>query len=126
MGRPARSISLAFDLLPALQPLGEKAGVLRKLLEALARGPEERGGIDLTECFIDGTFTVAKKGALKSERLSGAKVRSSWSLQRPRVFHSPCRAPKKSWEMLNTAQDFRMLCSQQTNTYRITTKLDSL
>ncbi len=37
-----------------------KAGVLRKILEELARDLEERGGIDLTECFIDGTFAVAK------------------------------------------------------------------
>jgi transposase len=67
-----------------------KQGVLRKILEALARDLEERGGIDLTECFIDGTFTVAKKGALKWERPSGAKVRSSWLLQTLLVFHSPC------------------------------------
>jgi transposase len=67
-----------------------KAGVLRKLLEALARDLEERGGIDLSECFIDGTFTVAKKGGSKSERPSGARVRSSWLLQTLMVFHSPC------------------------------------
>jgi transposase len=58
-----------------------KQGVLRKILEALARDLEERGGIDLTECFIDGTFTVAKKGAPKWEKPSGAKVQSSWLLQ---------------------------------------------
>ena len=58
-----------------------KAGVLRKLLEALAQDLEKRGGLDLSECFIDGTFTVAKKGGSKSERPSGARVRSSWLLQ---------------------------------------------
>ena len=67
-----------------------KAGVLRKILEALARDLEERSGIDLTKCFIDGTFTVAKKGAPKLERPSGTKVRSSWLLQTLLVFHSPC------------------------------------
>jgi transposase len=67
-----------------------KAGVLRTILEALARDLEERGGIDLSECFIDGTFTVAKKGGSKSERPSGARVRSSWLLQTLLVFHSPC------------------------------------
>jgi transposase len=67
-----------------------KAGVLRKLLEAVARDLEERGGIDLSECFIDGTFTVAKKGGSKLERPSGARVRSSWLLQTLLVFHSPC------------------------------------
>ena len=39
-----------------------KSGVFRKLLEALARDLEERGVIDLSEYFIDGSFTVAKKG----------------------------------------------------------------
>lgn len=66
------------------------AGVLRSVLEALARDLEERGGIDLSECFIDGSFSVAKKGAAKSEKPSGARVRSSWLLQTLLVFHSPC------------------------------------
>jgi transposase len=67
-----------------------KAGVLRNILEALARHLEEQGRIDLDECFIDGTFVVAKKGATKWERPSGAKVRSSWLLRTLMVFHSPC------------------------------------
>lgn len=67
-----------------------RAGVLRKILEALARDLEERGQIDLAECFIDGTFVVAKKGASKWEKPSGARVRSSWSLRTLQVFHSPC------------------------------------
>jgi hypothetical protein len=40
-----------------------KSGALRKVLEALARHLEERCKIDLSECFIDGTFKVAKKGS---------------------------------------------------------------
>lgn len=67
-----------------------KSGILRKILEALARDLEERGGINLSECFIDGTFVIAKKGAQKWERPSGAKVRSSWLLQTLLVFHSSC------------------------------------
>jgi len=67
-----------------------KEGVLRHILESLAKDLEERGGIDLSECFIDGTFTVAKKGGSKWERPSGARVRSSWLLQMLMVFHSPC------------------------------------
>jgi transposase len=67
-----------------------KAGVMRKLLETLARDLEERGPIDRAECFIDGTFVVAKKGAPTWERPSGAKVRSSWLWQTLLVFHSPC------------------------------------
>lgn len=67
-----------------------KAGVMRQMLEALARHLEEAGQIDLSECFIDGTFVVAKKGDLKWERPSGARVRSSWLLLTLMVFHSPC------------------------------------
>ena len=67
-----------------------RQGVLQAILEALARDLEERGKINLAECFIDGTFVVAKKGAAQWERPSGAKVRSSWLLQTLRVFHSPC------------------------------------
>src|SRR5689334_15406295 len=33
-----------------------------RLMRALARDLESRGGIDLEECFIDGSFTAAKKG----------------------------------------------------------------
>src|SRR6476660_3304105 len=67
-----------------------KAGVMRQILEALARHLEDVGHIDLSECFIDGTFVVAKKGEPKWERPSGARVRSSWLLQTLMVFHSPC------------------------------------
>ena len=67
-----------------------KDGRLRKILETLARHLEDKGLINLEECFIDGTFVVAKKGAQKSERPSGAKVRSSWLLLTLLVYLSPC------------------------------------
>ncbi|MFZ6774939.1 transposase [Undibacterium sp. SXout7W] len=67
-----------------------KDGVLRKILETLARHLEEVGQIDSSECFIDGTFVLAKKGAQKWERPSGARIRSSWLLQTLLVLHSPC------------------------------------
>jgi len=67
-----------------------KNGTLARLLEALAQDLEARGAIDLSECFIDGTFVVAKKGGLKWERPSGAKVQSSWQLRTLQVFQSPC------------------------------------
>ena len=37
-------------------------GVLGTVLKALAEDLEERGEIDLSECYIDGTFVAAKKG----------------------------------------------------------------
>jgi transposase len=66
-----------------------KDGRLERLLETLAEDLRTRGEFDLSECFIDSTFIVAKKGALKSERPSGAKVRSSWQWQTTLVFLSP-------------------------------------
>jgi transposase len=53
-----------------------KDGTLKKVLETLAADLHSRGGLDLSECFIDGTFIVAKKGASEWERPSGAKARS--------------------------------------------------
>jgi len=71
-------------------PYGHPIAGTPRSLEALARDLEARGKIDLAECFIDGTFVVAKKGAPKWERPSGAKVASSWLLRTLLVFHSPC------------------------------------
>jgi transposase len=64
-------------------------GTLRHILETLATDLKERGGLDLSECFIDGTFIVAKKGAQEWERPSGAKVASSWQWRMAQVFLSP-------------------------------------
>ena len=41
-----------------------KSGVFAKILTALARDLRERGNIDLSEGFIDGSFAPAKKGAM--------------------------------------------------------------
>jgi transposase len=66
-----------------------REGTLRKVLEALAEDLRVRGELDLSECFIDATFIVAKKGVSGWERPSGAKVRSSWRWQTAMVFLSP-------------------------------------
>ena len=61
-------------------------------LEALATDLKERGKLDLSECFIDGAFVVAKKGAHAWERPSGAKGRNAWPdgrWQTVLVFLSP-------------------------------------
>ncbi len=47
-----------------------QSGVLQQVLEALARDLEQRGTLDVSECFIDGTFVVAKKGAQEWVRLN--------------------------------------------------------
>lgn len=67
----------------------QREGVLEKILTSLADDLKERGKLDLSECFIDGTFVSAKKGGGQSERPSGAKVRRSWQWQTALVFLSP-------------------------------------
>ena len=64
-------------------------GTLKRLLQALAEDLYERGKIDITEAFLDGTFAGAKKGALPSERPSGARGPRSWPSQTALVFLSP-------------------------------------
>lgn len=66
-----------------------RSGKMKDILESLARDLYVRGDIDITECFIDGTFAPAKKGAQVLGRLSGAKVRRSWQSQTMLVFLSP-------------------------------------
>ena len=63
-----------------------KDGSLRRVLEALAEDLRTRGDLDLSECFIDGTFIVAKKGGGELVRLSGVKARNSWWWQTLMVF----------------------------------------
>jgi len=67
----------------------QAAGVMDRLLEALARDLESRGKINLEECFIDGSFSAAKKGAPQSGKPSGARAPRSWQLQTALVFLSP-------------------------------------
>ena len=64
-------------------------GVFEEVLRVLVRDVKERGGLDLTECFIDGSFVIAKRGATGWEKPSGAKVQSSWQWQMALVFLSP-------------------------------------
>ena len=64
-------------------------GRLLKVIERLAADLHTRGKLDLSECFIDGTFVSAKKGASEWERPSGGRVRNSWQWQTALVFLSP-------------------------------------
>ena len=65
------------------------AGVFLQILNTLAEDLHTRGQIDLSECFIDGTFVPAKKGMLVSARPNAAKGARSWSLQTALAFLSP-------------------------------------
>jgi len=55
----------------------------RVLLGAL----DGEGLLQWEETFLDGSFAPAKKGALQSEKLSGARERSGWFWSTAAVFH---------------------------------------
>ncbi len=80
-----------------------ESGTMQRVLEALARDLEARGELDLSECFIDGTFAGAQKGAPSSGKPSGAREPSSWRSQTALVFLSPYplqvlrRMKSRSW-----------------------------
>jgi transposase len=67
-----------------------RSGAVEKILLALGQHLKEAGGLDLKECFVDGTFVPAKKGGVWSGRPSGARGPRSWALQTAMVFLSPC------------------------------------
>jgi len=64
-------------------------GVFAQILRALAEDLYERGGIDIRETFIDGSFTPAKKGVVLSALRNAAKGPRSWQSQTLLVFLSP-------------------------------------
>src|SRR5581483_682544 len=66
-----------------------KAGVIEAVLQGLARDLDRRGGLDLSECFLDGSFSAAKKGALAWARPRGARAVKSWPWETLMVFQSP-------------------------------------
>jgi len=70
-----------------------KSGVFIKILTALAQDLKDRGGIDLREGFIDGTFAPAKKGVMVWAKPKGAKEPKLWALQTLAVFLSPLTQP---------------------------------
>ena len=65
-----------------------EAGVLPRILAALRRDLEERGGVEDVEGFIDGTYVPAKKGGPASGSAEPERPRNSWRLQTAMVFHS--------------------------------------
>ena len=66
-----------------------RQGVFKKILIELGEDLYKRGGIDIRETFIDGSFTPAKKGAIMSALPKEAKGPRSWQLQTLLVFLSP-------------------------------------
>ena len=66
-----------------------EAGALERMLRRLAEDLRDRGKLDLTEAFIDGSHAGAKGGALLLESLGAAKRPRSWQWQTALAFLSP-------------------------------------
>ena len=66
-----------------------REGTLERILDALAHDLKERGKIDLSEAFVDGSFVGAKKGGPALVRAARAKAPSSWQSRTATVFLSP-------------------------------------
>jgi transposase len=71
----------------------QRSGLLTRLLQKLAEDLRDRGKLDLSESFIDASFSGAKKGALPWVPPNAAKAAKSWQLQTAMVFLSPCTWP---------------------------------
>jgi transposase len=63
-----------------------QAGIMRGVLEALAEDLRTRGGLDVREAFIDGSFAPAKKGDRRSAKQNVAKEQRSWPWQIAMAF----------------------------------------
>jgi transposase len=68
-------------------------GTLTRLLHALSEDLRARGKLDLSETFIDASFSWAKKGELLSPRLAEEKAVKVWRSQTAMVFLSPAASP---------------------------------
>lgn len=73
-----------------------KSGVWDQILWVLADHLKHEGKIDITECFIDGSFTSAKKGAVVLAKLREVKARRSWQSETLMAFLSPYGPPAQA------------------------------
>ena len=71
----------------------QRTGILERVLQGLAEDLRDRGQIDLSEAFIDASFSSAKKGAPPSALLAAVKAAKSWRLATAMVFLSPSTWP---------------------------------
>src|SRR5580700_9976000 len=71
----------------------QRSGLFTRSLQKLAEDLRDHGKLDLSEAFIDASFSSAKKGALVSALQNAGKAAKSWQLQTAMVFLSPCTWP---------------------------------
>jgi len=68
-----------------------RSGVVKHIPQALATALRARGGLELSECFIDGTFVLGNKGGLWGKDQAGQRYEGHGS-GRPRW--PSCRRPQ--------------------------------
>ena|SRR2546426_11491412 len=76
----------------------EASGVLLNLWRAFLADLNDQDKIRWDECFADGTFAPAKKGAPKSARPSAARAQNAWFWSMARVLrweHTWTRRPRR-------------------------------
>ena len=76
----------------------EEAGVFLNLWRAFLAQLNDRQKIRWDECFADGSFAPAKKGAIKSARPNAARAPSGWFWSMARVLrweHTWTRRPRR-------------------------------
>ena len=93
----------------------QRDGTLTGLLHALAEDLRARGKIDLSETFIDASFSSAKKGALLSARLAEEKAVKSWRSQTAMVFLSPAASPALRRMKRNSSKPLSSSVSREPN-----------
>ncbi|GAC1643338.1 MAG: hypothetical protein NVS9B14_24610 [Candidatus Acidiferrum sp.] len=93
----------------------QRDGTLTRLLHALAEDLRARGKLDLSETFIDASFSSAKKGALLSARLAAEKAVKSWRSQTAMVFLSPAASPALRRMKRNLSKPLSNNASQKPN-----------
>src|SRR6185436_6392435 len=71
----------------------QRTGILERVLQGLAEDLRDRGKLDLSEAFIDASFSSAKKGAPRSALLDAVRGAKSWRLATAMVFLSPSTWP---------------------------------
>lgn len=66
----------------------EEEGVWQDVWQEYLRRLDDKGVLGWEECFIDATFSAAKRGVSPSARRGRGKVRSSWWWQAAAVYRS--------------------------------------
>ena len=76
----------------------EEQDVWRDAWRAFLAELDDKGQLDWSEAFADGSFAPAKKGGSQSERPSGARARSGWWWSMAQVLrweHTWTRRPRR-------------------------------